>query len=49
MYGEHVASLNVYAQTNDTGMLMIWNKDGNQGNKWMEGHATVISEFPYRV
>ena len=49
MYGDSIVGLNAYTFTNATGMKLIWNKDGNQGNQWKEGYVTVINEYPYKV
>ncbi|XP_076821381.1 uncharacterized protein LOC143468217 isoform X2 [Clavelina lepadiformis] len=49
MYGDSIVGLNAYTFTNATGMKLIWNKDGNQGNQWKEGYVTVINEYPYKI
>ncbi|XP_018393541.1 PREDICTED: uncharacterized protein LOC108772505 [Cyphomyrmex costatus] len=42
MYGATIGSLNIYFKQEDTTPLLIFTKNGNQGNQWFHG----ISELP---
>ena len=48
MYGPHIASLNVYANTTSLG-LPIWSKNGTQGNKWKLAKVDVVMSQSYSV
>lgn len=48
MYGPHIASLNVYANTTSLG-FPIWSKNGTQGNKWKLAKVDVVMSQSYSV
>ncbi|CAH3118157.1 unnamed protein product [Pocillopora meandrina] len=48
MYGPHIASLNVYANTTSLG-FPIWSKNGTQGNKWKLAKVDVVMSQSYSL
>ena len=51
MYGPHINTLSVYAVAgnNYTGQIPFWRRTGTQGNKWIEGRATLYAGQPFSV
>ena len=51
MYGTHINSLNVYLLNAGTTGLgnNIFRRQGNQGNKWIQGEVTIQTQPGYKV
>ncbi|XP_053383677.1 MAM and LDL-receptor class A domain-containing protein 2-like [Mercenaria mercenaria] len=50
MYGQNIDRLNVYVQSGPSLLTsLIWYKQGNQGNQWMEGNITIKAAKPFMI
>lgn len=41
MYGNSIKSLNIYLSQNGTLGTAVWTRNGNQGNKWIQGSFQI--------
>ena len=48
MYGNETGSLNVFLYQNNTYNL-VWEKQGDQGKKWLMGNVELNTDLPFRV
>lgn len=49
MFGGDCGSLLVYLYTGPGQTAMLFNKTGDQGNKWFVGSVTIKSQYGFRV
>jgi len=56
MFGEDIDTLNIYLDEHESQLIssnfnrtLIWKKTGSQGNKWVEGRKTIISNSSWKI
>ena len=45
MYGKEVNKLNVLRKNTNNSEAIIWTKQGNQGNAWLNGQVDILSNM----
>ena len=48
MYGYHTGTLNVFIQTGNH-LTNVWQRNGTQGNNWLQGKTTLVSQGHFKV
>ena len=49
MWGQHIETLNVYAQRQGSNGKPVWTRNGNQGNAWKQAEVAIDATSDFKV